>query len=169
MKRVIVRTIGAMVAGGVIVWAVVWYASVHRHLPEDWPRVYVASGCPASEFAMAVAEGVGREVSLVTIPLDNGELAERACRHTVGLLAKESVVWAGLRVLPESVVCSRMIIDGAHWMARGRYTEWPVFVGGDGAVHVGADVEGLRVVGIAVSEEEHERMVAGLKHRGWWK
>jgi formate-dependent nitrite reductase membrane component NrfD len=54
MRRVLVRTLGAMVAGGVVVWLVVWYASVHQHLPEEWPRVYVASECPASEFAMAL-------------------------------------------------------------------------------------------------------------------
>lgn len=163
MKRLLWRTLAAVVTGGVFVWVLVWYASVHRHVPGKWPRVYVASGCPASELAMAVAEGAGRNVKLVTIPIDDGELAERACRHTVELMVEESVVWAPLAVLPERLVCSRMIIDGAHWMARNRHTEWPVFVGGDGTVHVGADIEGVRTVGIDVSEEEYGRMVEGWR------
>lgn len=159
MRRVLWRTLAAAAVGGVFVWEMVWYASVHRHVPDEWPKVYVASGCSASDFAMAVAEGIGRDVKLVTIPIDDGELAERACRHTVGLMVEESVVWAPMAVVPERVVCSRMIIEGARWMARNRHTEWPVFVGGDGTVHVGADVEGVRAVGIEVSDEEYGEMV----------
>lgn len=121
--------------------------------------MYVASECPASELAVALAEGAGREVMLVTIPVDDGPLARRACRHTVGVLMEESVVWAPLAVLPEELVCSRMILDGAGWMRRSGYFEWPVFVSRDGEVHLGADAAGLRTVGITVSDEEHERMV----------
>jgi hypothetical protein len=159
MRQVIVRVVGACVASVVFVVLVVWYASVHRHVPEGWPRVYLASGCPASEFAMEVAEGASESVSLVTIPLDDGGLSTRACRHTVGLLARESFVWYPVTLLPDSLVCSRLIMDGAVWMARNRYHEWPVFVGGNGAVHLGADVEGLRTVGLDASDEEYGRMV----------
>jgi hypothetical protein len=39
MRRVIVRrVVGACVAGFVFVVLLVWYASVHRHVPEGWPR-----------------------------------------------------------------------------------------------------------------------------------
>jgi hypothetical protein len=72
MRRAIVRTLAALVAGVVFVGVLVWYASVDRHVPE----------------------------------------------------------------------------------------QWPVFVGPDGTVHVGADVGGLRVVGLDLSQEEHDEMVA---------
>ncbi|MCX4247677.1 hypothetical protein [Paraliomyxa miuraensis] len=161
MKNVFVRLIGAAVGGVIFVLGLVWYASVHRHLPEDWPRVYLASDCPASDFAMAVAEGPGRELSLVTIPLDDGALSVRACRHTLSLLVERSMLWWPATQLPDSLVCGRLVIEGTWWMAHHRYAEWPVFVGGDGRVHLGADVEGLRTAGVEVSDEEYERMLEG--------
>lgn len=169
MKRVVVpRLLGATAGGVLFVLGLVWYASVHRHLPEDWPRVYLASDCPASNFAMAVAEGHGREVSLVTIPLDDGALSVRACRHTLELLGERSVLWWPATKLPDSLVCRRLVIDGSWWMARNRHVEWPVFVAGDGRVHLGADVEGLRTVGLEVSDEEYGRMLEGSLGAGRW-
>ncbi|MCX4243919.1 hypothetical protein [Paraliomyxa miuraensis] len=162
MRRTLLRIAGASVAGLVFVLGLVWYASLHDHIPEHWPRVYLASDCPASDFAMAVAEGPGRAVSLVTIPLDDGALSIRACRLTLDRLAVDSVVWWPATKLPDSLVCGMLVIDGSRWMARNQHARWPVFVGADGRAYLGADVEGLRTVGLEVSDEEYARMLERL-------
>lgn len=159
MRRLLIRTLAAGLAAVLFVFALTWYSSAHEHIPDHWPRVYLASDCPASEFAMDVAEGPGKALPLVTIPIDDGTLSARACRHTQRLLAAESVAWSALALVPDSLVCSRLIVDGSSWMRRNRHHEWPVIVGADGVVHLGADIQGMRTAGLDVSDEEYARML----------
>ena len=108
MRRLTVRTLLASLLAVVVVRAVVWYASFGQHIPDGWPRVYVASDCPASDFAVEVAER--SSMPLATIPVDDGALTKRACRHTRELLSEQSWWWGGLEMLPESLVCARLIL-----------------------------------------------------------
>jgi hypothetical protein len=159
MRRLIIKALLAGIIAILFVFALTKYASTHERIPTHWPRVYIASNCPASEFALYVAEGAGKTLPLVTIPVDDGALAERACRHTQDLLVEESLVWSPLALIPDSLVCSRLILDGSSWMTRNRHNEWPVVVSPEGEVHLGADIQGLRTAGLHVSDEEFARML----------
>lgn len=159
MRRLLIKALVAGIAAILCVIALTIYASMHEHIPPRWPRVYIASNCPASEFALYVAEGAGKTLPLVTIPVDDGALSERACRHTQDLLVEESSIWSPLALIPNSLVCSRLILDGSSWMARNRHREWPVVVGPNGEVHLGADIQGLKTAGLQVSDEEFARML----------
>lgn len=113
-----------------------------------------------SAVMVAEHEANRRGIPLVTIPVDDGELARPACRHSVRLLTQQGLLWAPLEALPEALVCAQMIGHGVHWVGKNRHSQWPVFVGSDGTVHVGADVRGLRVVGLDLSQEKHDEMVS---------
>lgn len=129
MRRLLIKALVAGIAAILCVIALTTYASMHEHIP------------------------------LVTIPVDDGALSERACRHTQDLLAEESSIWSPLALIPNSLVCSRLILDGSSWMARNRHREWPVVVGPNGEVHLGADIQGLKTAGLQVSDEEFARML----------
>lgn len=158
MRRLATRTLLASLAAIASTLAIIAYASMHQHLPDRWPRVYVASNCAASEFTMMVAEQ--SEISIATIPTDDGEISHRACYHTSELLMKDRAMWSALRILPDALTCNRLIRDGSKWMSAHRYDEWPVFVGPSGEVHVGASIEGLRVAGLDIDNERYTQMLA---------
>lgn len=166
MRHLLIRMLVAGLAAMLLVLALTWYASAHEHIPDHWPRVYLASNCPASEFVMDVAEGPAHALPLVTIPLDDGALSTRACRHTQRLLAAESMAWAPLAVVPDSLVCPRLIRAGSSWMARHRHREWPVIVGPTGQTHLGADIQGLRTAGLDVTDEEYVGMLEAWRGEG---